>query len=125
MSLILIFSSLSLIISYLNLFLKADFVNVLVPLYILVIYFTSINSNLMQNLKQFLYSLFTTLAYDLIWLIFHFSAYTTSSAATAGEDSLKTYTLMLSIIGIFVKLTLIISTWIQKLKVQRGLINRI
>lgn len=60
----------SIILSFLNMFIRADFINMLIPVYILAIFSSSFSSKLLDNLKIFLIAATVTLGTDLLWLIF-------------------------------------------------------
>ena len=61
----------TLILAFLNMFLKADFINVVIPMYILMITFTTLDQNPASYIHSFLVMIGFTLASDLLWIIFH------------------------------------------------------
>ena len=58
------------VIGYLSTFAQANFIDIIVPGYMLLIIYTTINSNLMGYLNQFFGICFILVSYDLIWLFF-------------------------------------------------------
>jgi len=58
------------LLAFLSTFTNASFVDFIIPGYILLISYTTINSNLSGYLSQFFVIVFVLIMYDLIWLIF-------------------------------------------------------
>lgn len=61
----------TLVIAFLSLFLKADFINIIIPMYILMVSLTSLNQSPLEYLNSFLVLIGITLCSDLLWVIFH------------------------------------------------------
>jgi hypothetical protein len=57
-------------LGYLNNLSRSDFVNIIVPTLILVIFYTSLNSNVIKFLNIFLIMILGALGYDLLWFLF-------------------------------------------------------
>lgn len=62
-----------LILSFLNMFIRADFINVLLPVYILAMFSASLQSKLIDNLQLFFIAATVTLGTDFLWLFFRSS----------------------------------------------------
>ena len=62
-----------LVLSFLNMFTRADFVNILLPVYMLAIFSTSLQSKLINNLQLFFIASTLTLGTDFLWLFFRSS----------------------------------------------------
>jgi len=56
-------------LGFINSFVRSDFINIIVPTLILVIFYTSLNKNVSFYLKTFLYAIIATILYDLIWFL--------------------------------------------------------
>lgn len=63
----------SIALSFINMFQRADYINMLIPVYILAIFSTSFGSKMLDHLKMFLIASAFTLITDLLWLIFRSS----------------------------------------------------
>jgi hypothetical protein len=70
MFLIKIFIVVLIILAYLNLFERSDFLNIIVPSLILIIFYTSLNRNVVGILNGFLIAVGGVIAYDLLWFVF-------------------------------------------------------
>ena len=57
-------------LAFLNLMDRSDFVNYILPIGILVVFYTSLNNNVERNLNLFILLIAFSLVYDLIWFIF-------------------------------------------------------
>lgn len=68
---ILLFVSIGL--AFFNMFTRADFINMLIPVYMLAIFSTSMSNKLLENLKLFLIAATVTLGTDFLWLFFRSS----------------------------------------------------
>ncbi len=62
-----------LVLSFLNMFTRADFINILLPVYMLAIFSTSLQSKLINNLQLFFIASTLTLGTDFLWLFFRSS----------------------------------------------------
>ena len=62
-----------LVLSFLNMFTRADFINILLPVYMLAIFSTSLQSKLINNLQLFFIAATLTLGTDFLWLFFRSS----------------------------------------------------
>lgn len=60
-------------LAFFNMFTRADFINMLIPVYMLAIFSTSFSSKLINNLKIFLIAASLTLITDFLWLVFRSS----------------------------------------------------
>ncbi len=60
-------------LSFLNLFTRADFINILLPVYILAMFSTSLQAKLITNLNLFFIAATITLGTDFLWLFFRSS----------------------------------------------------
>jgi hypothetical protein len=60
----------NLVLTYFNLFVRSDFVNILVTGYIFVIILTTLSTDVIRNLNNFLISLAIALIYDILWFMF-------------------------------------------------------
>ncbi len=58
------------ILGFINTFERSDFLNILVPTVILVIFYTTLNNNVSRYLQMFLIAIVVTVAYDFLWIIF-------------------------------------------------------
>jgi hypothetical protein len=58
------------LLGFINSFERSDFLNILVPTVILVIFYTTLNNNVSRYLQMFLIAILVTVAYDFLWLIF-------------------------------------------------------
>ena len=70
MGLIKIFIIISIVLAFINTFIRSDFINIIVPTIIVVIFYTSLNSNTVGNLKLFLILIAGALGYDILWFLF-------------------------------------------------------
>ena len=70
MGLIKIFIMSLIALGFINSFIRSDFLNIIVPTMILVIFYTSLNRNVVGYLQMFLIAIAATLGYDLIWFLF-------------------------------------------------------
>ncbi len=61
----------NILLSIFNMFIRADFVNFLFFVYVIVVFYTSFNANPLENLKKFLLYLSVSLGYDLLWMCFN------------------------------------------------------
>lgn len=61
------------ILSFFNLFKRADFINILLPVYMLAILSTSIQSKQLSNLNLFFFACIFSLGTDFLWLFFRSS----------------------------------------------------
>jgi hypothetical protein len=57
-------------LGFINSFIRSDFINIIVPTIILVIFYTSLNRNVVGYLQMFLLAIAATLGYDLLWFLF-------------------------------------------------------
>lgn len=57
-------------LSFINMFVRADFINMLIPVYILAMFSTSMSGKMLDNIKLFVIAATVTLATDLLWLMF-------------------------------------------------------
>ena len=57
-------------ISFINMYAKADFINMLIPVYILAMLSQSMSSKLLENMKLFIVFATLTLSTDILWLLF-------------------------------------------------------
>ncbi len=57
-------------LGFMNSFVRSDFINIIIPTIILVVFYTSLNKNVIMSLEMFLYAIFFALGYDLIWFLF-------------------------------------------------------
>lgn len=62
-----------LVLSFLNMFTRADFINILLPVYMIAIFSTSLQSKLINNLQLFFIASTLTLGTDFLWLFFRSS----------------------------------------------------
>jgi hypothetical protein len=58
------------LLGFINSFERSDFLNILVPTVILVIFYTTLNNSVSRYLQMFLIAILVTVAYDFLWLIF-------------------------------------------------------
>ena len=58
-----------------NTFIKSDFINILVPTFILVIFYTTFHKDQLRNLNLFLIFIGVALGYDLLWFCFSASVF--------------------------------------------------
>lgn len=107
----------SIVLSFFNMFVRADFVNMLIPVYILAMFSTSFSSKLGDNLKVFLFASLFTMITDVLWLVFRDS---TNASDAGGEDSIRRFVYFTSLISFVIKVVLCLSLWIQVLKTERG-----
>lgn len=115
---ILIFSDV--ILGYINTFARSDFINIIIPTIILVIFYTTLNRNVVLNLHVFLIAIAGSLVHDLLWLLFCAGSYAGGSTIDGGnENSLKFFIFITSFVSFLVKIILGVSIWIQKLKYER------
>ena len=70
-------------LAFCNMFTRADFINMLIPVYMLAIFSTSLSNKLLENLKLFLIVATVTLGTDFLWLFFR------SSVSSVYKLSLK------------------------------------
>ena len=70
MGLIKLFIISLIILGFLNTFVRSDFINIIVPTMILVIFYTSLNKNVVGYLHMFIIAIAATLGYDLLWFLF-------------------------------------------------------
>lgn len=105
------------VLSFLNMFIKADFINMLIPVYILAMLSQSMSGKMFDNMKSFLIFTTFTLITDLLWLIFRDS---TNISDAGGENGVRKFVYFTSIISFIVKVVLVFSLWIVKLKLERG-----
>jgi hypothetical protein len=61
------------VLSFLNMFTRADFINVLLPVYMLAMFSASLQSKLIDNLQLFFIATTLTLGTDFLWLFFRAS----------------------------------------------------
>jgi len=61
------------VLSFLNMFTRADFINMLLPVYMIAMFSTSFGSKMLENLKLFLIAATLTLGTDFLWLFFRSS----------------------------------------------------
>ena len=69
MWLIKIFIFLNIILGYVNTFARSDFLNIIMPSVILVIFYTSLNKNVIGFLQIFIFAVLGTIVYDTIWFL--------------------------------------------------------
>jgi len=104
-------------LSLFNLFTRADFINILIPVYILATLSTSMSDKMFSNLQIFVIASTVTLIFDLLWLIFRDS---TNVADAGGEDTIRRVVYFTSIVTFIVKILTTVALWIVKLKIERG-----
>jgi len=104
-------------LSFFNMFTKADFINMIIPVYILATLSTSMSDKMLVNLQIFVTCSTITLITDLLWLIFRDS---TNVADAGGENTIRRVVYFTSLISFVVKIFVTIALWVVKLKVQRG-----
>jgi hypothetical protein len=117
LSFIKIFLYILIVISFFNMFVKADFINMMIPIYILATLSTSMSDKMLVNLQIFVTASAVTLITDLLWLLFRDS---TNVADAGGENSIRRIVYFTSLVSFVVKILVTISLWVVKLKVQRG-----
>ena len=104
-------------LSLFNLFGRADFINILIPVYILATLSTSMSDKMFSNFQIFVVASTVTLIFDLLWLIFRDS---TNVADAGGENTLRRIVYFTSMVTFVVKTMTTITCWVVKLKIERG-----
>jgi hypothetical protein len=104
-------------LSLFNLFTRADFINILIPLYILATLSTAMSDKMFSNFQIFITASTVTLIFDLLWLIFRDS---TNVADAGGENTLRRFVYFTSMVTFVVKTMTTITLWVIKLKIERG-----
>jgi hypothetical protein len=54
-------------LSFINLFDRSDFVNLMLPIVILIIFYTSLNNNVVGYLNLFIIGIAGSFVYDILW----------------------------------------------------------
>ena len=70
MGLIKLFILLLILLGFINTFERSDFISIMVPTIILVIFYTTLNNNVAKYLQMFLVAICATIVHDLLWIIF-------------------------------------------------------
>lgn len=104
-------------LSFINMFTRADFINMLIPVYILAMLSSSLSNKLLDNLKLFLIVATVTLGTDFLWLFFRSSG---NKSDGGNEDGLRSFVYFCSFVEFVVKAITVLALWIQKLKLERG-----
>lgn len=120
------------IIAFINTLIRSDFISILVPSVIWVVFYTSFNQDINGYLFKFLLLVSGSVVYDILWLffsgivymVFNVQTYSSGTQYDAGkQNSLKFFVFMTSVLGLLSKITLGFSIWVQRLKHERGLDN--
>jgi hypothetical protein len=70
MGVIKLFIFLLIILAYINTLIRSDFINIIVPVYMLIVYSTTLHIDVVSKLNFFLILVGLCLGYDALWFIF-------------------------------------------------------
>ena len=97
---------------------RGDFLGLLIAIYVFVLFIYQGNYEEADHLKRFITINLAAVAYDFLWIIFHYSGYWSGNEYEQSEITLKKWTYFFSFLSFVVKVILLISVYINYDKIK-------